>query len=768
MVTLNGPKSNISRRLFRWWQSIPQPVRYVWLVTIYLVIWAALDKAALAFETTPEISVWYPPSALDIVLTLVFGLRYSPALLLNTLVHNYLVTGRDLSFATLLIFNLVTTISYAGASALLLLGLRINPRLRGLRDVVWFVVVAALTAPFVVALLQAVNFAWFGIIPWSNFLIYTLHYWAGDATGIAMLAPFLLTWLRKVPWIWSHTEPEPPALEAKPHLPTRREVPVLLIESLALVVGIWIAYGSRPGTNLDYTYFVFLPLIWIALRHGFERAAAAVLFINVGVAFLVRAKFGQSNVLALQFGLMAMSHTGLLLGGIASDRRQAEKALRDYAERLRYNAFHDALTGLPNRALFMDRLEHALEQGKRYQDHLFAVLFLDLDRFKVVNDSLGHILGDQLLIAIARRLEACLRPTDTIARLGGDEFTILLEGLSDISDTIRIAERIQAELTLPFNLGGQEVFTTASIGIALSATGYSQAEDLLRDADIAMYRAKVFGARYEIFNTTMHARAVARLQMETDLRRAIERQEFLIFYQPLVSLETGKITGFEALIRWQHPQRGLLSPAKFVPVAEETGLLSRIDQWVMGEACRQAQHWSEQIKSDSPLSISVNISNKQFTQPNLIEQISQILQETSLEATCLKLEITENVIMENAQSAIAKLEQIKALGIKLAIDDFGTGYSSLGRLHNFPIDELKIDRSFVSKIGADEGNLEITETIVTLAQKLGVDVTAEGIETAEQLAQLRKLKCAYGQGYFFSRPLPSQAAEELIIAKPQW
>lgn len=768
MATLNGPNSHISKRLFRWLQSIPQPVRYVWLVTIYLVIWAALDKAALAFETTPEISVWYPPSALDIVLTLIFGLRYSPALLLNTLVHNYLVTGRDLSFVTLLIFNLVTTIGYAGASALLLLGLRINPRLRGLRDVVWFVVVAALTAPFVVALLQAVNFAWFGIIPWSNFLIYTLHYWAGDATGIAMLAPFLLTWLRKVPWIWSHTEPEPPALESKPHLPTRREVPVLLIESLALGVGIWIAYGSRPGTNLDYTYFVFLPLIWIALRHGFERAAAAVLFINVGVAFLVHAKFGQSNVLALQFGLMAMSHTGLLLGGIASDRRQAEKALGDSAERLRYNAFHDALTGLPNRGLFMDRLEHALEQDKRYQNSLFAVLFLDLDRFKVVNDSLGHILGDQLLIAIARRLEACLRPTDTIARLGGDEFTILLEGLSDISDTIRIAERIQAELTLPFNLGGQEVFTTASIGIALSATGYSQAEDLLRDADIAMYRAKVFGARYEIFNTTMHARAVARLQMETDLRRAIERQEFLIYYQPLVSLETGKITGFEALIRWQHPQRGLLSPAKFVPVAEETGLLSRIDQWVMGEACRQAQHWSEQIKSDSPLSISVNISNKQFTQANLIEQISQILQETSLEATCLKLEITENVIMENDQSAIAKLEQIKALGIKLAIDDFGTGYSSLGRLHNFPIDELKIDRSFVSKIGADEGNLEITETIVTLAQKLGVDVTAEGIETAEQLAQLRKLKCAYGQGYFFSRPLPSQAAEELIIAKPQW
>ena len=352
--------------------------------------------------------------------------------------------------------------------------------------------------------------------------------------------------------------------------------------------------------------------------------------------------------------------------------------------------------------------------------------------------------------------------------IGGDEFTILLEELSDTSDTIRVAERIQTALKLPFELDGQEVFTTSSIGIALSATGHSQPSDLLRDADIAMYQAKVIGARYEIFNTSMRSRTVARLQLETDLRRAIERMEFLIHYQPIVSLVTGRVTGFEALVRWQHPQRGLLSPAKFVLVAEETGLLSLIDQWVMREACRQTQQWSEQISLDFPLSISINLANKQFTQPHLIEQISQVLHETSLDASCLKLEITENVIMEIDQTAAATLSQLKALGIRLAIDDFGTGYSSLSRLHHFPIDELKIDRSFVSKIGADRDNLEITETILTLAQKLGVNVTAEGIETASQLAQLRELKCAYGQGYFFSRPLPCVAAEALIIASPQW
>ena len=419
----------------------------------------------------------------------------------------------------------------------------------------------------------------------------------------------------------------------------------------------------------------------------------------------------------------------------------------------------------------MNRLKFAVEQAKRHQDYLFAVLFLDLDHFKVINDSLGHLIGDQLLVAIAGRLKTCLRSSDLAARLGGDEFTILIEELNEISDAICVAERIQKELALPLDFGGQEVFTTASIGIALSRDGfdahpYSKPEDLLRDADLAMYRAKTSGkARYEIFNPDMHAQAVARLQLETALRRAVERQEFRVHYQPIVSLETGGINGFEALVRWQHPQWGLVSPAKFIPIAEEIGLIISIDRWVLAQACRQIQQWQQYYL---PLKVSVNLSGQQFKQPDLIKHIDQTLQQTGLDAQSLNLEITENVIMDHGESVTTALSQLRALGVQLSIDDFGTGYSSLGRLHHFPINVLKIDRSFVSRLGVDERNLEITETIVTLAQKLGVDVTAEGVETAEQLAYLRELKCEYGQGYFFSRPLDTEAAEALLVLNRQW
>ena len=453
------------------------------------------------------------------------------------------------------------------------------------------------------------------------------------------------------------------------------------------------------------------------------------------------------------------------LQGIARDITERKRA--EYE--LLHNAFHDALTGLPNRALFMESLGRVVQQAKRQDDYFFAVLFLDLDRFKVINDSLGHLLGDQFLIAIASRLEPCLRSTDTAARLGGDEFTILLEGIKDFRDAIKVAERIQQELALPVDLNGQEVFTTASIGIALSSTGYDQPDDLLRNADTAMYRAKALGkARYEIFHIDMYATAVARLQLETDLRRAIDRQEFRVYYQPIISLSNGRILGFEALIRWQHPDRGLVSPASFIPMAEETGLIVSIGYWVLRSACCQMQAWRVRFGADSPKKISVNLSFKQFSQPDLMQQIAQILDETGLDACCLELEITESVIMENGLEAVATLSQLRSLGIELSIDDFGTGYSSLGRLHSFPISALKIDRSFVSSMVTYSSNLEITETIVTLAHKLGVYVTAEGIETAEQLALLRALKCELGQGQFFSEALNSQAAEALIVAFPQW
>jgi diguanylate cyclase (GGDEF)-like protein/PAS domain S-box-containing protein len=499
-------------------------------------------------------------------------------------------------------------------------------------------------------------------------------------------------------------------------------------------------------------------------------------------------------------------HTGELLyyEGTVEDITERKLA----KEQLHERAFYDVLTGLPNRALFMDRLNQTVERAKRHPGYRFAVLFLDLDRFKVVNDSLGHLAGDQLLVAIARRLEACLRAEDTVARLGGDEFTILLENIEDINQATRVAERIHQELSEPFNLDGHEVFTGASIGIVLSrevmkgvcTTDYDRPEGLLRDADTALYRAKALGkARYEVFDTTMHQSAVALLELETDLRHALEHEDFQIDYQPVVSLTTGRITGFEALLRWQHPGRGFVAPAEFIPVAEETGLIIPIGWWMLRSACSQLRTWQQQFSDweqglslkdkidnslvstqpalkqglrpygfSTELTINVNLSAKQFSQPNLVEQIDQILEETALGGHHLKLELTESFLLEDADSASVTLMKLRERQIQLCIDDFGIGYSSLSYLHRFPINTLKIDRLFVRGLGFDQGNAEIARTIVLLAHNLGMDVIAEGVETPQQLAHLRALGCEYGQGSFFSKPLDASTATELIAAMPHW
>jgi diguanylate cyclase (GGDEF)-like protein/PAS domain S-box-containing protein len=439
-----------------------------------------------------------------------------------------------------------------------------------------------------------------------------------------------------------------------------------------------------------------------------------------------------------------------------TDRKRAERQLL-------HDAFHDTLTGLPNRALFVDRLKQALARTRRLGAHQFAVLFLDLDRFKVINDSLGHIVGDQLLVGIARRLEACLRPGDTVARLGGDEFTILLEGVTDLSEALRVAERVEKEISSPFNLRGHEVFTTVSVGIAPSTTGYDSPDEILRDADTAMYRAKSLGkARHEVFDKTMHARAVSLMQLENDLRRAVERQEFLLYYQPIVSLETGEICGVEALMRWQHPEHGLIPPSAFIPVAEETGIILQMGQWGLREACRQLREWQKQFSISPSFQVSVNLSSKQFSQPDLIEQITRALRDTGLDPTGLRLEITESVVMENIESATVMLRQLRDLGVEASIDDFGTGYSSLSYLHRFPITILKIDRSFVSGMSNQTENVEIIRSIIMLARNLGMTVVAEGVETEEQLIRLRELGCKHAQGYFFSRPVHPDAAAQFL------
>ncbi|HEV2800124.1 MAG TPA: EAL domain-containing protein [Pyrinomonadaceae bacterium] len=439
-----------------------------------------------------------------------------------------------------------------------------------------------------------------------------------------------------------------------------------------------------------------------------------------------------------------------------TDRKRAE-------EQLQHEAMHDVLTGLPNRAMFIDHLELAIARAQRNEARKFAVLYVDLDRFKVINDSLGHSVGDQLLKEVAVRLWKCVRAGDTVARLGGDEFVLLLEDIYEEKEAIDVAERIKGELAASFTLNGREVFTTVSIGVASSWTSYHQAEGLIRDADAAMYRAKSLGKnRHEIYDSAMHAQVNDLLQMETALRLAIERQELMVYYQSIVDLETFKISGFEALVRWQHPERGFISPANFIPLAEETGLIVEIGEWVLREACRQMERWQKIFPSDPPLFVSVNLSSKQFIQSDLIQRVTQIIQETKINPEGLKLEITESAVMDNVETATEMLKKLRALGIKLSIDDFGTGYSSLSYLHRFPIDTLKVDRSFVVNMSEDSENVEIVRTIVSLAQNLGMNVIAEGVETKEQLAALRRLGCENGQGYLFSKPVNAKAAENLI------
>lgn len=429
--------------------------------------------------------------------------------------------------------------------------------------------------------------------------------------------------------------------------------------------------------------------------------------------------------------------------------------------KLMHDALYDSLTGLPNRALFMDHLHHAVEHAKRRENYLYAVLFMDLDRFKDVNDSLGHSIGDELLVATARLLESTLRPIDTVARLGGDEFVILLEDINDLEDASRVADRIQKKLMTTSLLAGHTLFVTASIGIVHSLTGYERPEDVLRDADIAMYRAKANGrARYEIFDTVMRVKILERLSMETELRQALETDSLELGYQPIINLNSGSLIGFEALVRWNHPERGRLLPAEFIHLAEETGLIILIDRWVLRQACKQMALWHQTYPREMPLSINVNISGKQVTQTDFITILSEILTETGLDASSLHLEITENAIMENFELTAQVLQKLKELEVEIQIDDFGIGYSSLNYLSRFPINALKIDQSFIGMMIQDSSYLKIVQAIIRLTHGLGMSVIAEGVETEEQLSQLRALECNYIQGSLISMAMD----EEHVIA----
>lgn len=445
-----------------------------------------------------------------------------------------------------------------------------------------------------------------------------------------------------------------------------------------------------------------------------------------------------------------------------TERRRAE-------EKLRHDALYDSLTNLPNRVLFMDVLGRAMRRQQRDESYGFAVLFLDLDRFKLVNDSLGHHAGDELLKAFAGRLQTCVRLNDTVARLGGDEFTILLEDTTSIEEAELVAERVMRSLDEPFDLDGNRLYSSTSIGVAMSDREYEGPQAILRDADTAMYRAKAGGKnQVAFFDRAMHKRAKNLLELHSDLRDAVEQNELELQYQPIVELATGAITGFEALVRWRHAERGMIWPDEFIPVAEENGLIVPMGEWVLEEACRQMLAWSNELGLRVPLNVAVNLSSRSVTDSELPRTVVRVLERTGLPPECLTLEVTESAVMSNVHDAVLVVEQLKQLGVRVHIDDFGTGYSSLSYLQRFAVDGVKIDRSFVSKMGESDGPDPIVRAIAALADGMKLHVVAEGIQTRAQAEQLRELGCRYGQGYLFSRPLDPAYAKALVLEAPRW
>lgn len=524
-------------------------------------------------------------------------------------------------------------------------------------------------------------------------------------------------------------------------------VATILVASAIISIQLTLLYSI--GNMITLILFpVFIPAV------NYENMAIALMFNGaMSVLILIFTRHRNSLEKDRQLELLKLNEQ---LQVELKERIRAE-------EQLSYSATHDSLTGLPNRALLMDRLNFAIERQKRHEAFKFAVLFLDLDRFKLANDSLGHQAGDQLLRETASRLLSLLRGEDMVARLGGDEFIVLLEDVKDITDAIYIAKRIQRSLEQPYVLEGYQVFVFVSIGIAISSDRYQKPEDIIRDADIAMYRAKQKGlGGYEIFDQEMLAHVVSRLELEADLRNALSHREFTLHYQPVIELSTNRITGFEALVRWQHPTRGMISPAEFIPIAEETGLIIPIGYWILEEACLQIRGWQEQYPSDPPLTVSVNWSTRQLAEQGMVKRIAFILEDTGLGPSSLNLELTESLIVADTEASTETLNKLNDLGVKVQIDDFGTAYSKLGYLNTLPINTIKIDRTFISRLGAHSHGEDFVRTIMSMAHDLGMKVIAEGVETDNQLSSLKEMACEYGQGYLFTKPINSKEAGKML------
>ena len=706
-----------------------------------------ISLVALIFSPSPEPALIFPGIALDLALLLIFGLAYLPALFVAPFVGAALATlfgtpTLPVFSGVLLGYALIKLVVYGGAAWFLLRVKQIDTRLSRLRDISWFLFVASFVAPFFAAVLNEVDFYLAGFVTWDELRVATLTFWAGDATGVAMLAPLLLSLQSRDTLLAVHR--------------TRRARLTFLVSAALLLVAIWFAYAQPNDGRIDYSYLVFAPLILVAVRCGFRRTALAVFLLNAGVVVAVSYRLTSPEVTALQFNLMAASYLSLLLAGLFDEYHRNR-------ERLHHTAYHDRLTGLPNRAYFLERLA----QLNAEPGHLYAVLFLDLDHFKRVNDAFGHAVGDALLTQLAGRMKACLRPEDTLARLGGDEFAVLLPRVDSGQTALKLTDCLNQKLRRAARVAdfeGYDITTQASIGVALGRAGQDNSSDVLRNADTAMHEARFMG-QVTLFDEAMERRLQERLGLERDLKHALRRGELSIVYQPIVSLESdrleleGRTVGSESLMRWQHPTKGTISPDVFIPIAEETGLIHELGRWLLHTALAEARtwqaHYNHEYSHEHPNQghyVTVNLSVRQLQRREFALEVREALERHRFPPECLVLEVTETMLMTDIETNIAVLKSLTRLGVRIAMDDFGTGYASLSYLKRIPLDILKIDRSFLEGVPADPSNTTLVRTILAMAHSLGLDVVAEGVETANQEAFLLKHGCQKAQGYFYGVP----------------
>ncbi|WP_448610686.1 putative bifunctional diguanylate cyclase/phosphodiesterase [Geodermatophilus sp. URMC 60] len=763
---------------------------------VYLALWLGLDAIASVFQARQEVSLWYPPAGLSVVLLLVFGLRYAPLLLLTAPLHGLVVSSTEVSWVNVWLGGALGTAVYTAVAWLLLRRVRIDPRLPGQRDVAWLLGLAAVAGPLVLALARVLELAVGGLLTWGEFFRAVLGFWSGRATGVGVLAPALLIASRRIPALWRDRPALPHPLRlglghqhsswsdrVRPRWLGRLadrvlDQPLELAgQAVLLLATVYLAYGEPSVGGLDLAYLVYVPLIWIAVRGGLPRVAFAVLVANALAVALVGRDVVESP-LRLQLGLVTLTLAGLTLGALVTGR-QASIAAAEHA------AVHDSLTGLANRVLLMDRVEGAAHRAERNPEARFAVLYCDLDGFKGVNDQLGHDAGDELLVAVARRLEKAVRPADLVSRLGGDEMAVLLDGVTGVEEAAGVAERLLAALAEPYAVDGREVVVTVSVGLAVAdAEGLAgprlreeqgvsvgsddggHGEELLRAADMALQRAKATGGhRYEVFNEPLRRQTRDRLGLRAALRRAVEAGVVTVAYQPIVRVADGRLTTVEALARWHDPERGEVPAAEFIAAAEETGLIHELGMQVLEQACTQAAQWRGVHGPAATPRVAVNVSIRQLLPGDFAPRVLALLDRVGLPADALELEMTESCAME--PGARAALERFTAAGVTLAVDDFGTGYSSFAALRERTPQAFKLDRSFVARLPDDRPTDAIVSAVLALAGHLGATVTAEGVETEEQLQRLRELGCPQVQGLLLGGPVTGDQIARDWLSRPR-